>query len=277
MKFGRSQHVQASPVTVEVQLRPKRVLSVLIVVAGAFSVVGLVSHVVAQAYPTGPVKGAASLFYLHDELTIPSWYASLQLVLASGLLFWIGACTGRRLRRRWWTLGVLCSFVGMDESVARHEGAGEAIRRWLGGGLGAEVIWWLVAASVVTVVVLVALPLWRSVESPIRRLWVLAAATFLGGALLVDDIEGALRPAEQPEDLVSFVLLAIEEGMELTGVAILVYALMLLLVGQGLRFRVPAALDTTGRAVSDEVSGEHDQAQPPDAESRMDASVGSTD
>ncbi len=116
--------------------------------------------------------------------------------------------------------------MSVDEASFIHELLNPALRqtRILPGPL---YFGWVIAGIVVTVVVgaLYARFVWRLLPG-VRRLFLLAAALYLGGALGVEMMSAAHAFRAGTDNLTYSVWTSVEEALEMTGVAVFIYGLL---------------------------------------------------
>jgi hypothetical protein len=124
-------------------------------------------------------------------------------------------------------------YLSADEASFMHELLNPALRptRLLPGPL---YFGWVIAGIVVTVVVsaLYARFVWRLLPS-VRRLFLLAAALYLGGALGVEMVSAAHAFRAGTDNLAYSLWTTVEEALEMAGVAVFVYGLLRQLEAEG--------------------------------------------
>ncbi|WP_017301333.1 hypothetical protein [Nodosilinea nodulosa] len=164
---------------------------------------------------------------LDDETSFSTWFSTLLLLFCAFLMMII-ALVKRSLKEgyvsHWWGLSTIFLLLSIDEASQIHE-----IASGLSGVLGmAEQegrILWVVPyiLFVLAVAGIYAKFLW-SLPGHIRNLFCLAGAIYVGGAIGLEMLGFFL-----PSDVYLFIL--IEEFMEMAGIAILAYALLIYLNG----------------------------------------------
>lgn len=180
----------------------------------------------------GNVLGLVPLFNLATETNVPTFFATLLLVL-NALLFAFVWWTGARREpgsRVWLFLAFVFGFLALDEFAMIHELTIEPVRNSLGTG-GLLYFAWLIpyAAAVVVVGSAVAPVIWK-LGNRFRALFGLAAVLYLGGAMGVEMLGGRYYEAQQATvDLRYRLFQTVEETLEFSGLIALVYALLELL------------------------------------------------
>ncbi len=199
------------------------------------------SQVARFGYGRGTLRGFSSRVYFGAEASIPAWFSSALLLICGGLLLWIAAEHRRRRQRgvgTWATLGVLFVALSMDEAAALHEAVSPmftGLVELLAGAFGGIFVplarkpgyAWAVPALLLVVALGVAcVSFLRRLPPASRRLFVLAAGIYVGGAIGVE-LAGGRYSGEFGADNVAFVLvLTLEETLEMAGLAVFVYALL---------------------------------------------------
>lgn len=168
----------------------------------------------------------------HD-LSLPSWYSALLLLLASGLLAAITYAKrieGSHYVRHWAVLSVIFLFLSCDEMLRIHERIANVLIKPALDALGfvpsgiLHYPWVLLYGPLVLVFVLAYFKFWLNLPSQIRMLFLVAGAFYVGGALGVELIAAWFDSAGS--DIGVFLAAHAEELMEMLGAVIFAYALM---------------------------------------------------
>lgn len=156
-----------------------------------------------------------SIFDLDEEESFGTWFSTLMLLSASILLFYQARLLQSRedsWYRAWWVLGCLFCLLSVDEVVALHE---------LMNSLFENQPWTIGGFIVLLVIGLAYLPFLWHYRGRSAKLFVIAGAIYGGGAVAVEHFSGT--------DLNSLhynMLTGLEEGMEMFGVVIFIFALL---------------------------------------------------
>jgi hypothetical protein len=171
----------------------------------------------------------------HD-LSLPSWYSALLLLLASGLLAAITYAKrieGSHYVRHWAVLSVIFLFLSCDEMLRIHERIANVLIKPALDALGfvpsgiLHYPWVLLYGPLVLVFVLAYFKFWLNLPSQIRMLFLVAGAFYVGGALGVELIAAWFDSAGSAIGV--FLAAHAEELMEMLGAVIFAYALMIYL------------------------------------------------
>ena len=175
-------------------------------------------------------RQVARMFDLGAESSFGTWYQVMALALLSAFLAGIGFAkrhAGDRFARHWFILALLSLGFSMDEAVQIHDPGGgtESIRQSL--GLAGPIFYgWVILGFLSVIVVslyyrrfLAALP------QVTRRLYVLAAALFVGGELVMEGFSGWYADFSGSEsDLVYLTIQSFEELFGMVGILIAIAA-----------------------------------------------------
>ncbi|MGH2674490.1 MAG: hypothetical protein ACRDH1_03625 [Actinomycetota bacterium] len=223
------------------------VLRRLLVAIEVLAILSVVSQVLTYAVSDFPLRDAIGpLFNVNAEQNLPALFSSMMFLVAA-LLAGAVAHARRRLDRPdrgyWVTSTVLFVVLAVDEFGSLHEKAAPGLRDLLDIGGGPQwSVWVLVAVPALALLLLFFLPFLRRLPRGIRRGFVLAALLFLGGAIVVE-LLGDWYAAGFGRSTLGFELIGtVEETLEMGGLAVLVYALLVYvplgLSGTGWRLRV---------------------------------------
>lgn len=242
---------QVSPLGVEISPRTvaRRLLQVTAVVVALHLATGFLFMVTGAAW----ADGVFSYFNMNDETNVPTFF-TIVLWLSAAALCWLLARSApgpRRDARPWLAIGAICVFIALDEMTSLHERLNEPLRTALDLD-GFLYYAWVIpyAALALAVVALLGRFVWR-LEHPVNRLIMLAGAVYVAGAMGLEPIEGALTAdtAEGERESNLFVAVAtLEETLELLGLTIFLYALLVQLQKRARALQDPAAELISARA-----------------------------
>lgn len=206
---------------------------------GAIIVCLLCAHAVGLVMRLGfghpSVHGLVPLFDVNVEGNIPTFF-SVCLGLCSAALFAVIALDAKGRGDRdaiyWAVLAAGFLFLSYDECFQVHERMTGPMRAMLGGSdpanganLGLMYFSWVVPGLIGAFTVsLFFLKFMLRLPVATRRRMILAASLFLGGCLGMELINGSVMES-QGDGLLYNVLVMTEEGLEMTGMATLIYAL----------------------------------------------------
>ncbi len=206
---------------------------VLNVISLVLRLLSLERGIVSTSVPGQTVHDLSALatllrqFDVETEGNVPTW-ASGALLLMAALVLWGLADAARRAgepgRRHWAVLAVAFCYLSLDEVAGLHEGA----IRYVAGLVPQEGVftfgWVLVAGPLVVVFGLSYLRFLGRLNPRTRQLFIWAGALYVGGALAMEMVSGALDSAAGRETVAYVLASSAEELMEMLGASIFLYA-----------------------------------------------------
>ena len=179
--------------------------------------------------PYHPLAKIMKRLDLGHEPSLPNWYSSLALLgsaLLLGVISHLQRIREAKFARHWLALTILFLLMALDEAIVIHEMADDNLHRWLDTG-GMFYFAWVIPGSILAgTVSLFFLNFLRNLDKQTRNGLLLAGGIFLGGALGVEMIEGAIVDSAGLASIHLSFVQAVEEFMEMLGIAILIYTLL---------------------------------------------------
>ncbi len=173
--------------------------------------------------------GTIETFDFEVEASLPAWYSSFTLLLCSGLLVVIAGTkkqAGERYSRHWYTLSSILLLMSIDETVTIHEKVGSAVRGWLHVGGVLYYAWVIPAAVFLLVFALVMYKFFFDLPFRTRWLFLIAGIIYVGGALVLETVEGYHNYHYSTSDATSAILGSGQELLEMLGILVFIYALL---------------------------------------------------
>lgn len=175
--------------------------------------------------------GVLAVFSLGREQNLPTFFSALLMILATLLLAVIAslAVNGKKPDvSRWVILSGGFLLMAYDELFSVHESLIRPVRSMMGDlDLPIFHFAWVVPGIVLVLVLglffagfLLRLP------PATRRIIVIAATLYLGGAIFVEMIEGAFIVREGPFSMTYAMIVTVEESLEMAGLLVFLYALL---------------------------------------------------
>jgi len=209
-------------------VNPQAVVSALFGTTLAFIAIDAVLNVAEFVFGARSLFGLIPFLDLNRERNLPTWFASLQLALAAVLLAHASAAAHARGDRHTWAWKTLTAgfcFLSLDEFTALHERLNPALEPFVGRS-GPWGFPWVAAAVPLVVLLALAFGGWlMALPSRTRRQVMLAGALYVGGAVGVESIGGAIYRSMSPGVLYAMIT-TIEEGLELVGITVFIAALL---------------------------------------------------
>jgi hypothetical protein len=179
----------------------------------------------------GRLFGMVRMFDMLGEANAPSWYGSMTLLVCAlllGVVARVKLLQGDRFRWHWLGLALLFVLLSLDEGAMLHETVQWALTTNVRQTDPAYNLINILYTSVLALLVLVVtLRFLAALPVRTRKLFVLSGVVFIGGAIAVDYVGEVIRNERAGgATLLYAVVNGIEEGMEMAGVTLFVYALL---------------------------------------------------
>ena len=220
-----------------IRLSPLKVSLILLTIIICLLVGGMVTQYLRFVYGYDTQLGFVRLFKLDSENNLPSWYSSVALLLSSVTLGIIGLHKKQKAEPwawHWLALAILFICLSADEAASIHEMAAPLLHRWLEttGHVGTVIsiigtAWLLAGIPFVAIVFLMFCRFLWHLPFLTRTLVVVAGVVFITGALGME-AEGGRYLAQNGEiDTLTYqMMVVLEEGLEMAGIVVFLYALM---------------------------------------------------
>ena len=238
---GRGQGQDAAALAIHAKTIGRALITAVLLI----NIASLAARVARYAWGYEGLLKPLRLFDAGEENTIPTWFSSSQLLLCSFLLAAIALAhkrSGGRYRRHWGILSLIFVLLSVDEVASMHESLDAELERLLAATTGFDPggpisSFWVVPAAAFTLVVLLAyLGFIAHLPRTTRRLFLLAGALFVLGALGMEMLEAQVVFASGDEagfesarglaKIAVGLLTSAEETFEMLGVTVFVYALL---------------------------------------------------
>jgi hypothetical protein len=169
-------------------------------------------------------------FNLDRENNLPTYFSGLILLFAGLLLAVIAQNAkrrGQRFVRHWQGLAIVFVLLSVDEMTSLHEMIGGPAARVAGvTGVVRPYFWMAPAMLLVLALVLSCVSFLRHLASRDRQLFVLAGATYVGGAVGFEIVSAWYQIQGGERDFLHAMIFTVEEALEMCGVSLFVYALL---------------------------------------------------
>jgi hypothetical protein len=167
------------------------------------------------------VESVLSLFSLSYEQNVPTYFSAAVLVacaVAAGVI----AVARPGFRWHWWGIALVAAWIALDEAVELHE--------HLGGTFDTSGVlyfdWVIPATIIILALALVYVPFVRALVAPTRMRLVIAAAVYIGGALVLELPLGWWTESHGSDGLGYALIDWVEETMEMIGACLALVALV---------------------------------------------------
>ena len=171
------------------------------------------------------------LFNLDEESSVPVWFSAMALVAAAALLAVIARDAFARqdtAARYWALLGFIFLFLSFDEAAAIHEHLIPLGQRLVPTGGIFHFAWIIPYGVALAVLFLVLLPFLKSLPRQTMWRFMFAGALYVGGAMGLEMVGGAvISAAGLGGSVAAYHLVATaEETLEMLGISTFIYALI---------------------------------------------------
>lgn len=184
---------------------------------------------IANPFLTEVQESVVRLAWVDGEANIPAWYSSSLLLLCALLLAAIAVAQkhqGGSHVVHWLVLSLIFAFLSLDETAQLHELSIRPLQDLFGLTGFLHYAWIIPAGLCVALFVLGYLSFLARLPARTRRLFLLAGAIFVGGAIGVEAVSGKHASLHGERNLTYHLIITVEELLEMAGVVIFIYALL---------------------------------------------------
>lgn len=188
-------------------------------------------------------KNIIRWFDFNLEDNVPTWFSVLILAFSALLLFII--YTHKKKNRvkgahYWLVLGAIFIFLSIDESVQVHEEVAKIVRPSVKNDMGGLLYWaWVIPYGLFAIAVAAYFMRFvLSLPKQTRNLFFLSGFIFVTGALGLEFVEGYFYKLYGLDHIYNRILYFIEELCEMSGVTLLIYALLNYIADNNIRFTI---------------------------------------
>lgn len=214
----------------ELKIDPKQVAFVLLWIVMVLSLLNGFLLGLHFYLGNSPLDGLVDYFDLDVEGNVPTLYSAVITLACSALLALITRVNWNRpggKRYHWLGLSVIFLFLGIDEGAAIHEELSDFLEQYM-AAKGPLFFLWVIPYGIATAVLaFVYFKFVWGLSKMTRLRFIAAGLLFLGGALGVEMLS-AIAADRYGYDSVSYTsLYSIEELLEMLGIVLFIYALLL--------------------------------------------------
>lgn len=172
--------------------------------------------------------GKMQLFELDSDQNIPTWYSSSMLLICSGLLAVVAVASRRDIwRLQWAGLSFVFLYLSADEASSIHEKLSSGMARLVPVSGFSDHAWIFLYAPLVLIFMLMYVRFVRALPTETKRLFVVAGFLYIMGALGMEAIDGTYASVYGRFNVGYSLLTHLEEVLEMLGVIVFFYALLL--------------------------------------------------
>lgn len=219
----------------EIQLIPEKIIRFFIFAIAGLACAHLAGQFTKYILGYGNLKGLIPLFDLDLEANFPSLYSGLVLLLCGVVLGMIAMVKKQqcdRYFRHWRGLALIFAYLGIDEIVELHELTIKPLRNLFNATGIFYFAWVILGFALVAAFILAYRKFTFALPPRTRNQFILAACLFLAGALGSELIGSYIAYTYEKKSLIYAIMVAVEEVLEMSGIAIFLYALLTYLRSQ---------------------------------------------
>lgn len=226
---------------------PQKVTFILCMIICSLLFLGLFSQIVKFFVfdgDEGPwwIERLLRLVDLDRENNLPTWYSSTALFMSAvlaGLIGWAKQHEGESYAKHWLALAGIFLLLSADEAASIHEKTSVIAEKLLErAGLMSDYFYYgWVVFGIGAVMIVGSVYLKFLIDLPKEtRLWFLFAGfLFAGGAIGPELLEGKIFAVENKVNVTFALLVVVEEGMEMFGVMVFIYAALSFMSHENMR------------------------------------------
>lgn len=164
------------------------------------------------------------------DSSVPTWFASFLLFIGASLLGFIAFVKKQRRDsyvNHWGFLSLLFLYVSIDEVATLRETAGVVARSFVSTSGMFYYNWVLVAIPFIIFLLLTYFKFFMHLPKHVRTLLGIGATCYVVGGLGLEMLAALIHTAQGVDNLLYSTITTIEELLEMVGVIIMLYSLML--------------------------------------------------
>src|SRR5215204_4703976 len=197
--------------TMVLAIYAKTIVRIIIIAVMLITLAGLAARFAMYMWGQEGYLEALRIFDVGEERSIPTWFESIQFLLCSILLAVVAVAKKQRNDRyilHWSVLSIILLLLSLDEVASIHEAIGQLSEHLLHNTTGftpsgAITFFWVVPGAVFVFIVLLAyLRFLADLPQSTRRLFLLAGAVFVLGALGFEMLSAQV--SSSPEGIANF-------------------------------------------------------------------------
>ena len=186
---------------------------------------------------TSPINHYGYLFDLSRETNIPTWFSVVQIFLVAVVLAIAAITEYTRFEpsAAWWGLCAIFTYMSLDEATDMHGLWRTGMTDYVMPGTNSAHFAWIIPGIIIVLVIAIIYLRWiLSLPSRTRMLFITAGVVFVSGGLVLEGV-GAYIADESFMNTSYLIVATAEEALEMLGILIMLYAVLLHLEGQGVK------------------------------------------
>jgi hypothetical protein len=216
---------------IQISINPSTVAKTLGITAGLLLLASIGGQLAKFLLGYDYLKGFVPLFHVDTERNIPTFFSVFLLLFSSLILatITIHSKNEKALHTSSWIILLFgFTFMAYDEAFQVHEKLIEPVRSLLNtDSLGVFYFSWVIPGiAIVAFLTLFFLKFLLHFPTTERFRILAAAALYIGGAIGMELIGGNYAESNNTQNLTYSMITAIEEGLEMTGLIVFIWALL---------------------------------------------------
>lgn len=224
-----------------IEIYPKTIFKYLLYIILFLLCANIVGLVFKFYFGHNYVYGLVPLFDFNHEKNIPTLYSSIALILVSVLLLLIAVKHKKNNTSYlpWAILSIIFLFLSIDETATIHDGLIYIAAKDSLNTSGLFFYAWVIPYGIALIVFVIAyLKFLTNLPRNIMVLFIISGSIFVTGAIGFELIEGKVDELYGVDNLLYSILYTVEELLEMFGIALFIYTLLIYIVSQFGRFTI---------------------------------------
>ncbi len=211
-----------------VLIRPKKILGLLLMIILFLEIANIIGLV--YYFNDTNIKWLFNLFNIRTEGNIPAYYSSVTILIASFLLGFISffrKANGLSYFL-WLVLSIIFLYLSVDEAVQLHERVGVLFEKKF--SFTGYLYWaWVIPYGILFILfsVVYFFKFLPQLPKKFVRLFIVSGAIYVIGAIGVEMIGAKNYSSSNFSEVVNAICYSIEEFLEMLGIALFIYSLLL--------------------------------------------------
>jgi len=215
---------------INIEIYPKRVFTYFLFVILLLLSINILGIISKYYFGHDNVYGLVKLFDFDTEKNIPTFYSTIALFFVSVLLLFI-TLAHKKLKSSyfpWLGLAIIFLFLSVDEFVSIHERFTTPVSKLLIRSCQVHPAAWTIPYGIALIVlIIVYFKFLMGLPRRIRNLFLLSGAIFVTGAVGFEFFGGHHVKLYGEENFVFSLFYTCEEFLEMLGIALFIYTLLL--------------------------------------------------
>jgi hypothetical protein len=211
------------------RISPKRLAQFLSLIVSSLAFVNIAIQFSIYILGYDYLAGFARPFTLSGSSTVAKWFASSNLLLCALLLAIIAWGKIREIdsyRYHWSALALIFCAISLEEAIGLHELTSKPLNSIFAATGLLFHPWVVLGVFFTSIIALMYVRFLLHLPSKTRRLFLLAAILYVGGALGMEIIRGPFNEAYGSNNMIAQLMKTLEEFCQMLGIVAFIYALL---------------------------------------------------